>query len=565
MELHSKKDFQKLLIDILKPLLPLYSPGKAHMLPNGAGATYTKKVVGLEGFSRPLWGLVPFWVGGGKNDVFAKIYCEGLANGANPNSDEYWNGYTEYDQRFVEMAAIACGLIFTPEVLWDGLSEKEKDNLSLWLLGINRCAIPACNWHFFRVLTNVALKKLDREYSEEKLAESLDTIESYYNGGGWYQDGQSKQKDYYVSFALHYYGLVYAVAMKEEDPRRSTLYKERAATFAKDFIYWFDENGAALPYGRSLTYRFAQASFWSACLLAEVDVFSVEIIKGIITRHLQYWMEQEIFDNAGVLTVGYAYPNLTMAERYNAPGSPYWALKTFLVLALPDSHPFWSADAAPMPNDLDAIKALPYADMLMHRYDGQVVAYPAGICELPGHGHLIEKYSKFAYSTHYGFSVAHSQLVLNENAPDSMLAFIINDQIYVRKNSTEYVLRENEITCVWYPVEGIKVTTTIVPLKNGHTRKHIIESDIECVAYDSGFAVEKFANESWWGTQENMAIAQDGNYRLIVTGEGRDVSPYIIEADPNTNILFRNTVIPSMCYSIPKGKSEIKTRIECQI
>ena len=26
-----------------------------------------------------------------------------------------------------------------------------------------------------------------------------------------------------------------------------------------------------------------------------------------------------------------------MAERYNAPGSPYWGMKSFLLLALPDA------------------------------------------------------------------------------------------------------------------------------------------------------------------------------------------------------------------------------------
>ncbi|WP_375120557.1 DUF2264 domain-containing protein [Paenibacillus sp. CR_12] len=29
-----------------------------------------------------------------------------------------------------------------------------------------------------------------------------------------------------------------------------------------------------------------------------------------------------------------------MAENYNAPGSPYWALKTFLVLQLAEDSPF---------------------------------------------------------------------------------------------------------------------------------------------------------------------------------------------------------------------------------
>ena len=35
--------------------------------------------------------------------------------------------------------------------------------------------------------------------------------------------------------------------------RRAALYRQRAQLFAQQFVYWFDANGAALPFGRSLT------------------------------------------------------------------------------------------------------------------------------------------------------------------------------------------------------------------------------------------------------------------------------------------------------------------------
>lgn len=47
-------------------------------------------------------------------------------------------------------------------------------------------------------------------------------------------------------------------------------------------------------------------------------------MKGIVLRHLRWWLKQPMFDRDGVLSVGYSYPNLAMAEDYNAPGSPYW-------------------------------------------------------------------------------------------------------------------------------------------------------------------------------------------------------------------------------------------------
>ena len=44
--------------------------------------TYNQNAIELEAFSRPLWALVPFWVGGGSEPEFETIYRKGLAAGA---------------------------------------------------------------------------------------------------------------------------------------------------------------------------------------------------------------------------------------------------------------------------------------------------------------------------------------------------------------------------------------------------------------------------------------------------------------------------------------------------
>ena len=93
--------------------------------------------------------------------------------------------------------------------------------------------------------------------------------------------------------------------MEDDDKERSDIYKERATEFAKTFIYWFDEDGEALPYGRSLTYRFAQAAFWSACILAGIRPFSLGVMKGILIRNIENWLSKNIFDTSGILSVGY--------------------------------------------------------------------------------------------------------------------------------------------------------------------------------------------------------------------------------------------------------------------
>ena len=144
----------------LDPLKPYYSAGCARLHLGETGVTYNRSAIELDAFSRPLWALVPFWVGGGSDPQFEEIYRKGLAAGADPENPEYWGTTGEYDQCYVEMAAIACGILTAPEKLWTPLSDTEKQNLAAWLGQINVHTIPDCNWQFFRILGGMAWMQL---------------------------------------------------------------------------------------------------------------------------------------------------------------------------------------------------------------------------------------------------------------------------------------------------------------------------------------------------------------------------------------------------------------------
>ena len=123
-----------------------------------------------------------------------------------------------------------------------------------------------------------------------------------------------------------------------------------------------------------------------------------------------------------------------MAERYNAPGTPLLGHEELLLLALPDDHPSGQPKPRPLPA-LERLKPMPYANMLVQRRAGRVTAYAAGVNEGHGHGQFPEKYAKFAYDTRFGFCASRSREVLNQAAPDSMLAFVMDDNVFVRKVS----------------------------------------------------------------------------------------------------------------------------------
>lgn len=559
MKLETKEELRKALEQIVTPLKPYYSKGCAELDLGETGAIYQRRVINMEAFSRPLWGLAPYWAGGGSLPEFEEIYRKGLLAGTDPSGEEYWGDPTDHDQMLVEMAVLGYTLMLAPDKVWDPLSGEQKKQLSSWLYHMNRCQCWPNNWELFAVMVNVGLKKVGAPYDQERMDYVFSKIEEFYVGGGWYTDGKTPSKDYYISFAIHFYCLIYAGMMQEEDPERCGLFKERAAQFAKDFIYWFSDSGRSLPFGRSLTYRFAQCAFWSACVFAGVETFSLGVIKGIISRHLSDWLEAPIFDHKGILTIGYRYPNLNMSEFYNAPGSPYWALKAFAILALPDDHPFWAAKAEPLP-ELEPKKLLPMGDMLIQRRKDDVTALVSGTANLPGCVQAIEKYSKFAYSTKFGFSIPRSNWYLHEAATDSVLAFETDGRICYRAGVEDFRMEEDEVWSRWSPCRGITVETTLIPLEDGHIRRHMISSELECTAYDCGFSVAHEEEAAYTESVDGSCAAAENSFSgCTVSGEGGQ--GLVIDAVPNTNLLYPKTRIPAVRYAIKPGKQVIETVI----
>lgn len=540
--LRTKQDFINCLRGIITPLEKFYTKGKAGIKLSDFGVQYTDEIAKMEAFARALWGLAPLWGGGEECGEFDKICLEGIINGTDPAHEEYWGTLCadNCDQRLVETAAIGLCLVLAPHKIWDPLTEKQKDNFHNWLLQANTVFCCDNNWQFFPVLVNLGLKNVGASYNAEVVNHAISRYHSFYRSRGWYHDGNTDQADYYVPFAVHFYSLIYAKIMEKEDPENSRIFKERAKEFAKTFVYWFDESGASVAFGRSLTYRFAQCCFWSACVFAGVEPFPMGVIKGIISRHLEWWMSKPIFDNAGILTVGYAYPNLNMAEQYNAYGSPYWALKSFLILALDENHEFFKAEPLPLP-DLDPVCIIPEACMTVQRINGYSVILTAGQWATWNPTHRAEKYSKFAYSSRYGFCVARSDDGIWKASPDSTLAFEVDELIFTRRKCAEHrVNPDGSIYSKWSPCRGINVESLIIPTADGHLRQHTVSCDFDCVAYDCGFATPP----------------QEVGDTLIGSGESITTA-----CEPNTNLINPYAKINAIKYHFKKGVTKIETKV----
>ena len=554
--------------DVAESLLQQLRPCESHLVLGGGGlfvgnsaAHYSDRVALMEGWSRLLWGVAPLLAGGYSWDAFPS-FQEGLRNGSDPESPYFWGHVPPRDQRMVEMAAISLALLIRREDFWDPLTRKEKDNLAAWLREVNHKAMSDNNWHFFRVLVNLALSRLGEEHDWEQAEEDLRFLESLYAKDGWYHD--AVPFDNYNPFAFHFYSMIYYVFMKDVDKERCQRFRDRAFEFAKQYQNYFADDGSQIAYGRSLTYRYAVVSFFSACAFAGLEVLPWGVMKGIVLRNLRWWFRKPIFDSSGILTVGYAYPSLIIADNYNAPGSPYWAFKSYLMLALPEDHPFWMAEEAPMPELGTTFLECPCAVFSRHG-DGDAVMLSAGQNPAFEMNQRYEKYAKFAYSAHYGFSGALSSYGFELTGCDSMLFLSEGDGYWRTRRETYGHKGCSEMVCSsWDPWEDVRITTWLIPWDDMHIRIHRIESGRGLVAKEGGFSIMRYKDHDLPSEPETMAeaglasVSFGWGVSFIADPEGKREGS-IVEPKPNLNFLQNTVAVPVLTSEIGKGISYLVT------
>lgn len=517
----------------------------ADMLPNDkeylcqSGASYDSEIRELEAALRPMWGIFPLLYqkrGIGKAEQCLERLLNMIRKRRLPEITVLRR------QIIVEAGVLAYGIGIFGTWFLEQLDGKDREYLVQWLYSVNEVSVSENNWLFFYILINGALKVNGFKYSEQRLEEGLKKINSFYLGEGWYSDGRTHQRDYYVAFAFHFYGLIYARMFSD---RQAEVFISRARRFAEDYIYWFDSEGRSLPFGRSLTYRFAHVCFWCNFVLSGAykgTDLTLGVIKGIISRNLEFWkrlpIRQAKEDN---LSIGYGYGNLLLSEDYNAPGSPMWAFKSFIILELPDSHEFWKCKAEPYP-------------ALMERTVQPFGGFQ-GVVSKNGHHHVLlssdqysasrflyhnqEKYGKFAYSTYFGFNLTRDVRYIRQFAVDSALAVSIKGYEQYSAREEIKASRMYELYSVsWWKTGAVSVCSYLIPVSNDiHIRIHDIYCEAPADLYEGGFPLFNWNKKFFEPELTDMGVRLSNQYgvsQIVDLTGGRE--PVAIQQGPNTNI-----------------------------
>lgn len=553
--LRTRADLQTAVRALVHPILPHVSEGGARVRLGGFAAWFSRADAELEGFARPLWGLAPLAAGGGRFDHW-DVWRRGLAAGTAPGHPERWEVYDGTQQTMVEQAAIGFGLLLAPHELWEPLPAGVRERLVAWLSLINRHEPFASNWHFFRVVVNLGLERVGAPTDEAAVARSLDVIDTYYLGDGWYEDGTGGHRDHYIGWAFHVYGLVYAAARPND--ARSRTFRERAHAFAQEFQHWFDPEGGVIPFGRSLTYRFAAASFWGALALVGEEALPWGRIKGLALRHLRWWTHWPISDRDGVLSIGWTYANPWMRERYNSAGSPYWALKAFLPLALAEDHPFWRAAETPQPAPAGP-SAQPHPGMLLGRDATQAVALSGGHDAATGYNQGAAKYARFAYSSRFGFSGdVPDPYGFGPGPGDSMLTFVAADGRHCGRRRVEACeLVGDMLYSRWRAWPDVLVHTVLAGGAPWHVRVHRIETPRPLETREGGFALGCPDVADFDARMDGGRAVATSAFGLsgIQDADGRRAA-LVLPQGPNANVMHPYAVVPLLAGSVPEGTHE---------
>lgn len=318
----------------------------------GANSSYGRRSDSLEAFARTFL-LASFRIAGDPQGTgwLAEWYARGLDAGTNPANPGRWPTPGELGQAKVEAASLAVGLALTRDVLWDKLPQRVQEQLIAWFETVIGKEYPPINWVWFQIVVETFLASVGGRYSDEDIDAGLAIHDSLYQGGGWFADGPERAYDHYVGWAFQVYPQLWAL-MAPSDPRvreRKDLDGERLADFLDDAAHLVGANGAPLIQGRSLIYRFAAAApFWAGEFSGHTRL-SPGLSRRASSGMLDYFARHGSITEDGLLSIGWHGEFAGMKQSYSGAGSPYWAAKGMLGLALPAGHRVWTAVEEPLP------------------------------------------------------------------------------------------------------------------------------------------------------------------------------------------------------------------------
>lgn len=319
--------------------------------PKQSGKSYPtdgkpNKTENLEGLCRTMFVAIPLLKENSDLELngikVGDYYRQQLRNMSDPSKP----GYIQHlkggpSQTLVEFGALALSLTVMPEIIWEPLTQQEKDALAALMLSYGNGPTIGSNWRFFNIFVMSFFKNHGYTVKDDYLNELLQKSLEQYRGYGWYND--SPAYDYYSMWAFQMYGMIWAHYYGDKfNPEAGHRFVDNFRDLIPNYPYMFAEDGKMNMYGRSITYRIATIVPFPLMGWLNDPSINYGWMRRIASSTLLQFLQNPALMQDRVPTLGFYGAFEPAVQIYSCRGSVYWMGKAFLGLLLPADNPFWT-------------------------------------------------------------------------------------------------------------------------------------------------------------------------------------------------------------------------------
>lgn len=569
---------KELCLPALKKGIESFNTDKIFLVTDHVGYSVTL----LEELLRPLWGISPLLNSEGAYAPLCMQIRQIILEGTDEKSGKCFSRFVKKgdeesfaNQVITEFAGYMLAVVFAKEVLWDPYSEEEKNQVASFIKKWSVIALKYSwpnNHYWFPMLSIIALEKIGIDCSEmwEEMQKGFSVLDKMYISDGWYKDGEFGRFDYYLAWSHHVYpALWYYLSQGTNyfDEKRAQTYKARTEEFLKFYVHVFDSEGAYVPFGRSLSYRFAATAIFPAAAMLGCNI-PYGMCRKLMFDNIEYFLKNSIPTEDGVLGAGYLYDSPSLVENYTSQGGAYWCSKAFLALMIEDGAPFWCDEEESYPAKLgEYLIKSPVKNinvMVENCKNSGVTMYNNTISYVQNgvfthhFNDMGACYSKFVYNSKAGFALSAS----DNKSLDNMISLSTKDatMFSARTAFSDLGITDGIMVSEHIPFsndKGSSIKTWILPLGNGfHIRAHRITLSNEYRIIEGGFSLGYFDDNNTFTANDKGACVMraDGAKSRMYTVSGTPFKYVRRNHHPGMHIMAPQSAYPAFETDVlPKG------------
>lgn len=245
-------------------------------------------------------------------------------------------------QTLVELGALSVSLFVAPEVLWQPLSQLQKDRLATIMLSYGDGPTVPSNWKFFNIFILSFFKQQGYTVNEQLLTQYLGKCLEHYKGDGWYNDAPAY--DYYSMWAFQMYAPLWAKYFGNKYyPAYAQKFINNFGHLKNNYPYLFSRKGEMIMWGRSIAYRFAAAVPFPLMGWENNTDINYGWMRRIASGTLLQFLKNPGFMDNNIPSLGFYGAFAPAVQPYSCRGSVFWMGKLFMGLLISPDNPFWTA------------------------------------------------------------------------------------------------------------------------------------------------------------------------------------------------------------------------------